>query len=41
MQGRGLALPVYSVLEVTGPEHAPVYKVESSVSICDDPAMET
>ena len=26
--------------EVTGPEHAPVYMVESSVSICDDPAME-
>ena len=36
MQGRGLALPVYSVLEVDGPEHAPVYKVESSVSICND-----
>ena len=40
MQGRGLELPVYSVLEVTGPDHAPVYKVESSVTICDDPAME-
>ena len=38
--GRGLALPVYSVLEVTGPEHAPVYKVESSVSIYNNPAME-
>ena len=41
MQGHGLALPVYSVLEVDGPEHAPIYKVESSVQICDDPAMET
>ena len=40
MQGRGLALPVYSVLEVTGPEHAPVYKVESSVSLCDNPVMD-
>ena len=40
MQGRGLALPVYSVLEVTGPEHAPVYKVESSVSFCDNPVMD-
>ena len=40
MQGLGLALPVYSVLEVTGPEHAPVYMVESSVSIRDDPAIE-
>ena len=40
MQGRGFALPVYSVLEVTGPEHAPVYIVESSVSICDGPGME-
>ena len=40
MQGLGLALPVYSVLEITGPEHAPVYKVESSVNICDEPAME-
>ena len=40
MQGCGLALPAYSVLEVTGPEHAPVYKVESSVSICDTPSME-
>ena len=40
MQGRGLALPVYSVLEVDGPDHAPVYKVESSVQIRDDPAME-
>ena len=39
MQGRGLALPVYSVLGVTGPEHAPVYKVESSVSIYDDLEM--
>ena len=33
MQGYGLELPVYSVLEVSGPEHAPVYKVESSVRI--------
>ena len=41
MQGRGLALPVYSVLEVDGPDHAPVYKVESSVQISDDPAIET
>ena len=40
MQGRGLALPVYSVIEVDGPEHAPVYKVESSVHICDEPAIE-
>ena len=40
MQGRGLELPVYSVLDVTGPEHAPVYRVESSVSICNGPAME-
>ena len=40
MQGRGLALPVYSILEVTGPDHAPVYKVESSVTLCDDPSME-
>ena len=39
MQGRGLALPVYSVLEVDGPDHAPVYKVESSVQIRDDSAM--
>jgi len=41
MQGRGLALPVYSVIEIAGPEHAPVYKVESSVNFCDDPRMES
>ena len=39
MQGLGLALPAYSVLEVTGPKHAPVYKVESCVRIFDRPAM--
>lgn len=29
-QGRGLALPVYTVLETTGPAHAPVFLVQVS-----------
>ena len=41
MQGHGLTLPVYSVLEVSGPEHAPVYKVEASVNICFAPEKES
>tara|TARA_B100000575_G_scaffold269368_1_gene248961 strand:+ start:938 stop:1666 length:729 start_codon:yes stop_codon:yes gene_type:complete len=37
MQKYGVDLPIYSVLKVSGPEHAPFYEVESSVNVCVSP----